>query len=248
MLASIHLADVGPRRGIGVLRRRPDAARVPGLRYATTLFAAPLGDRRIDPPQLGRVGIFALWDDDAGLDGFVAASPFAAALAGGWQARLRPINVHEYHGTRGAGATGSWPGLDGDLTDPSPPQGPVVVVTLARTKPSQGLRFARASLHAARSLYGAPGFVWATALARPPVVCTCSLWSSSNAAEAYAYGGADPGHRRAIEMDREAPFHHSGVFFRFQPTASVGGLDGRNPLRPDWMTGQAGHPGQLAAS
>lgn len=238
---------MGLGRGIGVLRQQLDPARVPGLRYATTLFAAPLGGRRIEPPQPGRVGVLALWDDDASLKGFVAASPLAAALAGGWQARLRPINSHEYHGTRGAGARGSWPGLDEDLTDPSPPEGPVVVVTLARTRPSQGLRFIKASLDAARSLHGAPGLVWATALARPPIVCTCSLWSSGNAAEAYAYGGPDSGHRRALAMDREEPFHHSGVFFRFQPTASVGSLNGRNPLRPDWMAGQAGHPDQFVA-
>jgi hypothetical protein len=237
MLASIHLADVGLRTALKALRAAPSPGSTPGLRYATTVAAASFGGPVLAAPQPGRVGLIALWDDDAALDGFLSGHPLAAALAGGWHVRLTTVHAHEYHRARGSDVVGSWPGLTGDITDPAPPDGPTVVLTLARTRPSQFLRFARASLHAARPLASSPGLIWASALARPPIVATCSLWTSPAALEAYAYS-AGSGHRRAMAADQQRPFHQSGVFFRFHPTRSAGQLDGRNPLAADWMTSE----------
>jgi hypothetical protein len=111
----------------------------------------------------------------------------------------------------------------------------VAVLTLARTRVTQLPRFLRASARAAAPLAGAPGMIWATALARPPVVATFSLWSSAQAAADYAYldGG---GHRKAMEADRSKAFHHDGAFVRFLPYQSAGHLEGRNPLRADSMS------------
>jgi len=92
-----------------------------------------------------------------------------------------------------------------------------------------------------------PGLIWASALARPPVVATCSLWTSPEALEAYAYGSAASGHRRAMAADQRRPFHQAGAFFRFHPTRSAGQLDGRNPLPADWMTSEVcGSPTPVA--
>jgi hypothetical protein len=235
MLASIHLADVHLRTAVKVLRSSPEPISTPGLRYASVVGTASLG-ARLPVPQPRRVGLIALWDDEAALDGFLAAHPLAADLDGGWHVRLETVQAHEYHQARGSDMPGSWPGVSADITGPSLPDGPVVVLTLARTRPSQFLRFGRASLQAARPLGSSPGLIWASALARPPIVATCSLWSSPAALSAYAYGSANSGHGRAMAADRRQPFHQSGVFFRFHPTRSTGQLDGRNPLPADWMT------------
>jgi hypothetical protein len=48
----------------------------------------------------------------------------------------------------------------------------------------------------------AAGFVWGTAASRPPFMATVSLWSSDEAAAAYAYGDPDAGHPRAITKQR----------------------------------------------
>jgi hypothetical protein len=80
----------------------------------------------------------------------------------------------------------------------------------------------------------AAGLLWGTALAKPPIVATCSLWASATHAEEYAYASGG-GHRRAMAADRTKPFHQAGVFFRFRPYQSVGHLRGRNPLAESWL-------------
>ena len=77
--------------------------------------------------------------------------------------------------------------------------------------------------------------IWATGMARPPFVGTCSLWASTEALSDYAYGPTDPAHPDAIAADRARPFHHREAFIRFRPYASHGSLRGRNPLAENWM-------------
>ena len=67
MIASVHIADVGARKGAEVLLRPPQPRRVPGLTYAETTTTAPLGEPLLPPRRLGRVGMIAAWDDDAAL-------------------------------------------------------------------------------------------------------------------------------------------------------------------------------------
>ena len=61
---------------------------------------------------------------------------------------------------------------------------------------SQTFRFMQASRLAERAAISADGFVWgteATRLARRPFMATVSVWSSAEAAAAYASAGADAG-------------------------------------------------------
>ena len=228
MIASVHLADVGVRSAFAVVRKIRPATSIKGLRHADVALAAPLRGGASPPvPQLGRVGLIALWDDDAALDRFLADHPLAAKLASGWHVRLAPLRAH-----------GTWPGLPSDV----PPQrnvdheGPVAVLTLARLRASQAIRFVRTSAKAEASAVASPGMTWGSALARPPsFVATCSLWESTRAATAFAYGHSDPGHPDAIATDQAKPFHHQSAFIRFRPYGSHGGLDGRNPLPETWM-------------
>ena len=227
MIASVHVADVGTRRSLGLMRKAPKPGKAAGLRRADIGLAAPLRGSFLPAPSPGRVALVAFWDDDSALDTFLADHPTAAALAGGWHARLEPRRVF-----------GAWPGLPDDL-----PRGrrdgatePAVVLTLGRLRLTQAVRFLRASAKAEAEVADAPGMIWATGFARPPFVATCSLWETTDALSAYAYGAAERGHPMAITSHRKKPFHKESAFVRFRPYAAHGHLDGKNPLAETWMS------------
>ena len=177
-------------------------------------------------PDSGRIGLVAFWDDDDALDRFLSSHPLAARLGGGWHVRLAPLR-----------AFGSWPGLPTDIPTSRAVanEGPVGVLTLGRLRMSQAVRFLRTSAKAEARAIVAPGLIWATGMARPPFVCTCSLWESARASSTYAFGRAEPAHADAIAAGEAKPFHHQQAFIRFRPYGSVGHLDGRNPLAESWM-------------
>jgi hypothetical protein len=222
MIASVHIADMGARSALGVNRKLPPAGSIAGLRSAAVAIAAPLSDKVLGPVQFGRAALIAFWDDDAAVDRFVSGHPLAEKFASGWQVRLAPLR-----------AFGTWPGLPRDIPAERhvDHEGPVAVLTLGRPRMSELVRFLRTSAKAAASAVASPGMMWGTALARPPsFVATCSLWESTRAAAAFAYGNRDPGHPDAIATDRAEPFHHESAFVRFHPYAARGSLGGKNPL------------------
>ena len=214
----MHIADVGLPAALRLLARRVKAD---GLRHGDIGIAAPLGRSVIPRPSVGRVGFVGFWDSDDAVDAFVSAHPVAARLAGGWHARLEPLRCF-----------GSWPGLDDGISAsrPTDHDGLSVVLTLGRLKVRRAVPFFRASARAEGAVVGAPGLVWATGLARPPFVATCSVWESTRALSTYAYGKGDPSHPDAIVADVAKPFHHRSAFVRFRPYRTEGGLAGRNPM------------------
>lgn len=221
MIASVHVADVGVRSALGVVRKAPAAGSIPGLRHADVALAAPLGGSLAPKPQAGRVGLIAFWDEDAAVERFLTDHPLAARLAGGWHTRLEPLR-----------AFGTWPGLPSDVprSRAVTSEGPAVVLTLGRLRLPQLVRFLKTSNRAENGALGATGMLWATGLARPPFVATCSLWESGQAAAAYAYDTDGAPHPAAITEDRHKPFHHMEAFIRFRPYATTGSLQGKNPL------------------
>jgi hypothetical protein len=226
MLASIHLADLGPSRSLALLAKGPSRIVAPGLRNANLALAARLGGPPLSKPDPGRIALIALWDDDDSLDQFLT-TPLGAEISRGWNTRLEPLR-----------AWGSWPGLPEDLPKQRNVEhdGPVAVSTLGRVRVPRLVPFLRASAKAEARVVGASGLIWATALARPPFVSTFSLWESSDAARAYAYNPADA-HHDAIAAGRAKPFHHQEAFVRFRPYATSGRLDGRNPLPESAIAG-----------
>ena len=222
MIVSVHIADVGAARAPRVLRSRPDAAGTPGLHYAETMIAAPLGGRLLPRAQLGRVGMVAAWKDDDALERFLATHSLAERLRGGWHARLEPLR-----------ASGAWSRLQGLPTQELAVDDaePVAVLTLGRMRLRRVLPFLRASARAERQAVADPALLAATGLARPAqLVATFSLWRTASAMREYAYGADGEGHSSAIGAHRAEPFHHESVFIRFRPYAWSGSWDGRDPL------------------
>lgn len=222
MIASVHLADVGKPAALRLLRTKLDAAKVPGLRYAVVVIAAPLSGHLLPRPNPDRVGLIAAWDDDRAVDGFLAGHPLAEQLAHGWHVRLAPTRIF-----------GAWPQLRGLLASEQPMDDaePAAVLTLGRLRLSQTIRFLKASAAAEGLVVRDPALLASTGLARPPaLVATFSLWRSTAAMRAYAHGHADPRHLAAIQAHATRPFHHESAFVRFRPYGAEGNWDGCDPL------------------
>jgi hypothetical protein len=222
MIVSIHLADVGPLQVQRLLLRGIDAIKVPGMTYAEPALAAPLGNR-LPRPQFGRIGLIAAWEDDAGLDGFLAGHPFGERVAGGWHARLEPRRCF-----------GSWAGMTGLPTSELPVRDdePVAALTLGRLRILRTRSFLKSGAPAERDAVRNPAVLASTGLARlagPRLVSTFSIWRSAAAMREYAFGKAGS-HQAAVRADRTRPFHHESAFIRFRPYASQGSWDGRDPL------------------
>lgn len=219
MIVSIDIAKIGPRQGARLLSRRPRPEQIEGLRYAETVFTAPLGASLLPKPNLGTVALIAAWDDDDALDRF-ATHPVARQLSPGWQVRMVPLRV-----------SGEWPEMPGlpQRQLPVDDEEPVAVLTLGRVKPWRIRPFLRAAAPAEADAVAEPGLLASTGFGKPPLVSTFSLWRTAAEMRDYAYrdGGS---HRAAIASDRSRPFHHVSAFVRFRPYATRGQWGGRNPL------------------
>ncbi|MGQ0831203.1 MAG: spheroidene monooxygenase [Microthrixaceae bacterium] len=221
-VVSVHIADVGLPRSLGLLRH-PRPASIPGLVHANAGVAATFGTAPARPSP-GRVGLLAFWQDETALEQFEATHPLAAALGGGLVVHGRPLRVH-----------GAWPGIGDDVPKQRSVEhdGPVLVLTLAKTKVTRFVPFFRASQPAEKAVRNAPGNLFSSAVLRPPFISSVSLWESSEAAMDYAYSGQQAGHPEAIAAGRAKPFHHQQAFIRFAITELRGSLAGRNPLPPN---------------
>jgi hypothetical protein len=218
-VVSVHIADVGLPKSLRFLRH-PRASSIPGLLHANAGLAATFGTAPARPSP-GRVGLIAFWQDEVTLKQFEATHPLAAALGGGLVVHARPLRIH-----------GAWPGIGDDVSKQRNVEhdGPVLVLTLAKTKLTRFVPFFRASQPAEKAVVTAPGNVFSSAVLRPPFISSVSLWESSDSAMDYAYSGHQPGHPEAIAAGRAKPFHHQQAFIRLAITEMRGSLAGRNPL------------------
>lgn len=219
MFASVHVADTGARAAVRAVLQRPKPEGVAGLRWSEVAPLFPLASTR--PPSFRRVALIAFWDDEPSLDQFVDTHPLGERFRDGLHARMRPLRAH-----------GSWTGLPANVPAGRavPHEGPVVVLTLGRLRMSQTVRFLRTSRPAERSAAGDGAMLWGAAAARPPFVATISIWESSQATAAYAYGHQRPQHLDAIREQQRKDFHRESAFIRFAPVRLEGALGGRNPV------------------
>lgn len=218
-VVSVHIADVGVLKSLALIRH-PRPGSIPGLLQANAGLAAKFGTTPARPSP-GRVALIAFWQDEVARKQFEATDRLAAQLGAGLVVNARPLRIH-----------GRWPGISDDVATQRnvDHDGPVLVLTLAKTKFSRLIPFFRASQPAEKAVVKAPGNVFASAVLRPPFIASVSLWESSKAAMDYAYSGQQAGHPEAVAAGRVKPFHHQQAFIRLAIDEIRGSLAGHNPI------------------
>lgn len=232
-IASFHIQRESAAGAIttmaGIVGQGRLARRVPGLRFARRLGT---GQGRAMGMQgdLRRWALFAVWDDDAALDGFLAddALPrrWRERSLESWSVRLQPLAAH-----------GTWGGADPftDLDDVAAHRaslagGPVAVLTRARVPVRHWRAFYRAVPPVEAHLRAQPGLLEATGVGERPVglLATFSLWRSGDDVDAFAY--RDTVHHDVVRATRQGGWFAEELFARFRPYGSTGTWDGADPL------------------
>jgi hypothetical protein len=226
-IASFHLIDEPTWKVPIVLGRlgadRLRLARVPGLAF-WRLLGTGSGDDTGRGADLSRSALFAVWDDEHFLDSFLADSHLARrwrTAEESWHVRLRSIGGH-----------GTWKGVDplagldaGGRRRArwrSSPEGERPPTILARLRCRERDRRRRAA--------PAAGLVDVVGIGETPVgsLATFSLWESLAAARNFAY--AMPDHVEVVRRTRAEDWYAEEMFARFEPYASSGTWNGRDPL------------------
>lgn len=227
---SFHLAHLPSATTASALVRPPTAVSVPGLVHVETLAGMELGSPVVSPKrlQLTRAAVFARWEDEAALEGFLEQDPLGRRLAGGWHVRLEFVR-----------RWGSVRGLD-DLPEDagrSDPDEPVVAVTIARMRLPELVRFLHWGRPVERLVRDHPGTTLSLAAIRPPrSISTFSIWRTTREMTDMVFGRSHvPGPTRHVDAMAERErrdFHHEFTTLRFRPLSEHGEWEGRGGYVP----------------
>ncbi len=225
-IASFHLiSEPAWKTPLVLARLGTDRLRLPrvgGLAF-WRLLGTGSGDDTGRGADLSRSAMFAVWEDEAQLDAFLAGHPMAQRWndAGeSWHVRLRGVGGH-----------GTWKGVDPLAgLDPGSTNGPVAIITRANVRRRSWKDFGAASEVVDAELHHAPGLIDVVGIGETPIgsLATFSLWESLAAARRFAY--EMPDHREVIRRTRAEDWYAEEMFARFEPYASTGTWNGRNPL------------------
>jgi hypothetical protein len=225
-IASFHLVDEPSWKAPLVLARlgtdRIRLPRVPGLDFWRLLGTGSGADtgRGAD---LSRSALFAVWERESDLDAFLADGSLARRwrhAEQSWHVRLRSIGGH-----------GTWKGVDPLAgLDGGSGDGPVAIITRANVRRRAWKAFGAASEVVDTELHQAPGLIDVVGIGETPVgaLATFSLWESLVAARAFAY--SMPDHVEVMRRTRDEDWYAEEMFARFEPYASTGTWNGRDPL------------------
>jgi len=225
-VASFHL--VRERHAVVALARlgldRRRLRRTPGLLF-WRLLGTGSGSDTGPGADLRRTALFAVWRDEAALDAF------AASMA---PRRTRSVEYYEVR-LRAASGHGAWRGTDviGMLPPGDRPvvPAPVAIITRADVHLRAWPAFRAAGGPVSEELAGADGLLAVVGIGEAPMgrLGTFSLWRDIAAARAFASG--QPEHREVVRRTRAERWYGEELFARFEPYASSGSWDGRDPLR-----------------
>lgn len=225
-VASFHLISDHPGRQLNVLARlgtdRLRVGRVPGLRF-WRLLGTGAGADTGPGADLLRSALFAVWEDEADLDRFLAEHP----IADRWE-RMREV----WHvRLRAAGGHGEWRGVEVlDLIEPGAADGPVAMITRADVRLRSWRAFRDAGPAVSDELRAADGLLAVVGIGEAPLgrLGTFSLWRSL--ADVRTFATRLPAHREVVRRTRQEGWYGEELFARFEPYASAGTWDGVDPL------------------
>lgn len=208
---------------LGVDRLR--IARLDGLHF-WRLMGTGRGDDTGPGADLRRTALFAVWDDESDLELFLADHPISrrwTSAGEAWHVRLRALGGH-----------GRWRGVDPlDGMQRGNRTGAVAVITRADVRLRSSRDFAHAGREVDTELHNAPGLIDVVGIGEAPIgrLGTFSLWESMAALREFAY--RMPRHERVIQETRNGDWYAEELFARFEPFASSGSWNGRDPLARD---------------
>jgi hypothetical protein len=228
-LASFHLVSEPTWKTPVVLGRlgldRLRLPRVDGLAF-WRLLGTGNRDNTGRGADLSRSAVFAVWDDGADLDAFLADHPISRR----WQRSQESWHVR----LRGIGGHGTWKGVDPlEGLEPGSADGPIAIITRANVRRRSWKAFGEASEIVDSELHRAPGLIDVVGIGETPIgsLATFSLWESRTSAREFAY--SMPDHREVIRRTRAEDWYAEEMFAHFEPFGATGTWNGRNPLAGD---------------